>query len=43
MRYGFAKGALVEIFGEEVFLQPDTAVTDEALRAFDLRSGEVSV
>jgi 8-oxo-dGTP pyrophosphatase MutT (NUDIX family) len=43
MRYGFVKGALVEIFGEEAFLQPDTAVADEALRAFDLRSGEVSV
>ena len=43
MRYGFVKGALVEIFGEEAFLQPDTAAADEARRTFDLRSGEVSV
>ena len=40
LRYGFVKAALVALFGEEAWLQPET---DAAVRAFDVQSREVSI
>ena len=43
LRYGFSKAALVARYGEDAWLQPDTDAAQEALRAFDVQSREVSV
>ena len=40
MRYGFVKQKLVEVFGNDAWLQPDSPT---AVRAFDLRTKEESV
>ena len=43
LRYGFVKVALIELLGEDAWLQPLTPETEAILQAFDAQSGEVSV
>ena len=43
LRYGFVKAALTALLGDEAWLQPDTPAAQEALRALDTPSQEVSV
>lgn len=43
LRYGFVKEALVEVFGEDAWLQPVTPETQAILEIFDVQSKEVPV
>ena len=43
MRYGFVKAKLVDILGDDAWLQPDDPDTPASIRAFEVQIKEVSV
>ncbi len=43
MRYGFVKSKLVELIGDDAWLQPDGPEVPESIRAFEVQSKEVSL